>query len=339
MKKNWLLNACLVPVLLLSACGTESSSGEERKQGDLGGTLEFYTSQPDEDVTKLIEGFNRKYPDVEVKAFRSGTEEVVGKVQAEKRAGDVKADVMLVADSVTFEKLKEQDLLLSYKSKEIEHIPDDFADDDYMYTGTKMMATVLAVNTTNVKEPKETWSVLTDKKTKGKAVMPSPLYSGAAAYNVGVMSRQKKLNWNFFDELKKNDMTVVQGNGAALKAVASGQKDYGLVVDYLALRAEKEGSPIELIYPKEGVPVITEPVGIMEGTKNEKAAKAFVDYILSEEGQKLSADLGYAPIRQEIEAPDGLKSMESIQILDSPLSELYKSREEDKERFKRIFRN
>ena len=65
----------------------------------------------------MIDGFDEKWPDVQVDVFRSGTEEVVSKVLAEKEAGSVLADVLLVADDVTFETLKEQDLLMAYESR------------------------------------------------------------------------------------------------------------------------------------------------------------------------------------------------------------------------------
>ena len=84
------------------------------------GTLDFYTSQPDADAAKLVEGFNRNIPDVEIEIFRSGTEEVISKIQAEKLAGDVQADVLLVADAVTFESMKEEDMLVEYQSEEAE---------------------------------------------------------------------------------------------------------------------------------------------------------------------------------------------------------------------------
>ena len=48
--------------------------------------------------------------------FRSGTEEVVSRVLAENEAGSLLADVLLVADNVTFETLKEQNLLMAYES-------------------------------------------------------------------------------------------------------------------------------------------------------------------------------------------------------------------------------
>lgn len=284
-----------------------------------------------------MDAFKEQNPEVDVSIFRSGTEEVVSKIQAENQGGNIQADVLLVADSVTFENFKAEELLLAYESPEAEAIDEAFVDPDATYAGTKIMATGLIVNTNEVTELPTSWSILTDEATSGQAVMPSPLYSGAAAYNLGVMTRQDGLGWEFYESLRANDITITQGNGAVLESVATGEKNYGMIVDYLAARAKSDGSPVELVYPEEGVPVITEPVGIMANTENEEAAKAFVDFILSEEGQQLASELGYTPIREGIDAPEGLKTLDEMTILDAEAVELLETRDEDKAQFGQIF--
>ena len=343
MKNRIQLLLMFAMLFLLAACSTtegqevEPDATEQSAEEKVEGTLQFYTSQPDTDATELVMKFNEKYPDVDVKTFRSGTEEVVGKILAEKEADAVQADVLLVADSVTFESLKEQELLAPYESPEHKEIPAEFVDPTHMYAGTKVMSTVLAVNTEQVEELPTSWNVLTEPENKGQSIMPSPLYSGAAAYNVGVITRQEAFGWEFFEELKENEMTVVQGNGAALKDVMSGQKSYAMVVDFIVARAKAEGSPIELVYPEEGIPVITEPIGLMKDAKNEVAAKAFIDFVLSEEGQEIALNIGYTPIRSGMEAPVGLKTIDEMNVLSAPIEELHKSREDEKRQFKEMF--
>ena len=134
MKKSLLAKAVAVVLVAasLAGCGnsktdtnqadkTENTTSQapEVKKEDLKGTITLYTSQPEEDAQKLIDGFHEECPNIEVEVFRSGTEEVVSKVLAEKQADSVLADVLLVADSVTFESLKEQDLMMSYESPEL----------------------------------------------------------------------------------------------------------------------------------------------------------------------------------------------------------------------------
>jgi iron(III) transport system substrate-binding protein len=347
MKKR-IVSMSLLALLAVSGCGAKDqpattqaserpAAGQAAAADPVTGKLSFYTSQLDEDATKLVAAFNKKYPDVKVETYRSGTEEVVAKVQAENQAGKIQADVLLLADAVTFEGLKKQNLLLSYKSPELNKIPKSLADPDGMYTGTKVMATVLAINTQKVKNAPTSWKALTAAESKESAVMPSPLYSGAAAYNVGVFTRTGDFGWDFFKGLKANNTSVVKGNGAVLKAVAAGEKSYAMVVDYLVAREKAKGSPVELIYPVEGVPVITEPIGIMKNTANEKAAKAFVDFVLSEDGQKLASDIGYTPIREGVPAPQGLKSLADFKVMSADIAQLTEAREADKKQFTDLF--
>lgn len=340
MKKIIFGSASLGLAAFLAACGGEDVATETQPAeggASVSGTLDFYTSQPDADAQALVDAFKEQNPEVDISIFRSGTEEVVSKIQAENQGGNIQADVLLVADSVTFENFKAEELLLAYESPEAEGIDEAFVDPDGTYAGTKIMATGLIVNTNEVTELPTSWSILTDEATSGQAVMPSPLYSGAAAYNLGVITRQDGLGWEFYESLRANDITITQGNGAVLESVATGEKNYGMIVDYLAARAKTDGSPVELVYPEEGVPVITEPVGIMANTENEEASKAFVDFILSEEGQQLASELGYTPIREGVEAPEGLKTLDEMTILDAEAVELLETRDEDKAEFGRIF--
>ena len=329
MKKMWM--TALLSTAILAACGsTEENTEKEVNANDntatdaeatMDGTVSFYTSQPEADATKLISEFNNLYPEVEVELFRSGTEEVVGKI--------------LLADHVTFENLKNQDLLESYDSPEKENISEEFIDKDLTYYGTKVMATVIGYNTEAVTEAPTSWSVLSEKANE--TIMPSPLYSGAAAYNLGIFTRNNHFGWDYYKALKEGKATVVQGNGAALKGLQAGENIYAMIVDYLVNNAAKEGSPIAIAYPEEGVPVITEPIALVKDAQDEEAAQAFIDFVLSKEGQELAASLGYAPIRSDVQAPEGLKGVDELNVLSSGVEELYNGRESDKNEFKTLF--
>jgi iron(III) transport system substrate-binding protein len=297
----------------------------------------LYTSQPDEDVESLLRSFNSKHPGVEVQVFRSGTEEVVSKVMAEKMTGEIQADVLLLADSVTFDVLKSANVLEPYRSPELAAIPELFADKDGMYCGTKVLATVLLVNSDKVKTLPESWKIMTDPAVKGNGFIASPLYSGAAAYQLGVLVRTEGLGWAYYEGLKANEVSVGKGNGGVITAVAGGEKAYGLVVDYMALRAKLKGSPVDFSYPKEGVTVVTEPVALVKKESPNPDARSFVDFVLSEEGQKLVSSQGYAPVRRGIAAPAGLKGVDELTILDFDPALLAKEREQDKKKFAEIF--
>jgi iron(III) transport system substrate-binding protein len=312
--------------VLCAFCGTAAAA-----------PVVLYTSQPDEDVESLLRAFNSKHPGVEVQVFRSGTEEVVGKVMAEKMTGEIQADVLLLADSVTFDVLKSSNVLEPYRPPELAEIPETFVDKDGMYCGTKVLATVLLVNADKVKTLPDSWTIMTSPASKGDGFIASPLYSGAAAYQLGVLVRTEGIGWAYYEGLKANGISVGKGNGGVITAVAGGEKTYGLVVDYMALRAKLKGSPVDFSYPKEGVTVVTEPVALVKKESPNGDARLLVDFILSEEGQKLVASQGYTPVRRGIAAPVGLKSADELKILDFDPALLAREREQDKKKFAEIF--
>lgn len=299
------------------------------------GTLRLYTSQPDADAQRTAAAFQAVYPGVSVDIFRSGTEEVMSRFLLEAEAGSPQADVLLVADAPTFELLKARDLLDPYCSPEAEAIDPAYYDPDCHYFGTKILATVIVYNT-KLAEPIDSWAALA-QVPEGQVVMPSPTYSGAAAYNLGVITRTPGLGWEWYEALKNNKAVLVQGNGAVARNVASGEQPYGMVVDFLAIRNRKEGSPVDVIYPKEGVPIITEPVGIVKGASNLEAARAFVDFLLSQKGQQVAVEIGYMPLREDVTPPEGFPALQELTVLSAPAAELAETREADKARFSQLF--
>lgn len=333
MTRGMILAGAAAAAILFAGCGGAGDAKSGAAPAKASGELNLYTSQPEADAQKLIAEFNKKYPDVKVKVFRSGTEEVVSKVMAEKKMGKVQADVLLVADAATFEQLKKEAILDNYESPEMKNIPGDLVDKDHTYAGTKVIATGIMYNTNLVKEAPKSFMDLTKPVYKDQSIMPSPLYSGAAAYNLSLLTTTKGLGWEFYQGLKDNGMSVGKGNGGILKAVSEGQKGVGIVVDYMVARAAAKGAPVKFVYPEEGVPVVTEPIGVVKGAANEKLAKLFEDFVLSEEGQKFTASIGYTPVRKGVKAPEGMKSIDEIKLISGNIADLVKNREADKKKF------
>lgn len=335
-KLSVVLTSCLL-MSALGGCGTDTAGDSASAPAKDKGEITIYTSQPETDIQKLIAAFNKEKPDIQVHVFRSGTEEVVSKVMAEKQAGSIQADILLVADASTFETMKNEDLLMSYASPELKGIRNDFYDKEHTYTGTKVISTGIAYNTKLIQEPPRSLRDLAKPEFKGRLIMPSPLYSGAAAYNLSVLTRTEGLGWEYYHALKANGVKVDKGNGSVQKAIVDGQQGIGLLADYMALRSRAKGAPIEFIYPSEGSLIVTEPVGILKTSKNPDAAKSFVDFILSDAGQKVTAEIGYTPVKSGIQPPAGFKSVDELTNLTFDLSVLVKSRAADKEQFTQLF--
>jgi iron(III) transport system substrate-binding protein len=262
----------------------------------------------------------------------------MGKLAAEFAAGAPKADVLLIADAASMEALKKDGRLLAYPEAKVAGLAAGTYDADRTYFGSKLITTGIAVNTAAKSRP-SSWADLAKPENKGQIAMPSPLYSGAAAIMLGTMTARPDLGWSFFEKLKADDAVAVRGNGAVLTAVASGEKPYGVLVDFMAFNAKSKGSPIDFIFPAEGVPAVTEPVAMLKTTQNPAAARAFIDFILSDEGQKLALSMGYIPSRASIGAPSWLPPGTIIKLMPTDIGNVVQNNSANLKRFAELFGN
>src|SRR6185437_3072663 len=306
-------STCLVASLVLLAAlpGAQAASGK----------LTLYTSQPDKIAAETVAAFNKKEPGVEVEIFRSGTTEVMNKLQAEIVAGDPRADVLFIADAVTMEQLKADDRLLPFPAADVKALPAAAYDKDFTYFGSKLITTGIMYNTA----------------AKGQVILPSPLYSGAAAIHMAALSSDKLLGPGYYAALAGNGAIAARGNGAVSTAVAGGQKMYGVIVEFMALNAKKKGSPVDFVFPTEGVSAVTEPVAILKTTKNPEAAKAFVSFILSKAGQELAAKQGFLPARKDVAQPPGFPAVSDLNIIPVDLKKAASQDEAMKKKFAELF--
>ncbi|AEI95212.1 MULTISPECIES: ABC transporter substrate-binding protein [Roseobacter] len=305
-------------------------------QASYAGELTLYTSQPDADAAETVAAFEAANPGVEVQVFRSGTSDLMSKLAAEFAAGAPQPDVLLIADAVSMETLKADDRLMKYDGAVTDGFDANAIDPEGYYFGSKLITTGIMYNTGATEKP-ATWSDLTGDAYKNLVVMPSPLYSGAAAFLLSGFVEDPELGWEFFETMQSNGLTAVRGNGAVLKSVASGENAYGVVVDFLAMNAIKDGSPIGFVFPPEGVPAVTEPVAIMSTADNVEDAQKFVDFILSDEGQKLALSQGYLPAKASVGQPDWLPAGTKVKVMDISASTVSPKVGDNKKRFADMF--
>ena len=117
MKKLFsLLFALLLTAGTLAGCGgndTADTDAQEESGTDsveptdatVSGDIMIYTSAEDAFISEVCAMFNEKYPDANAQYYRSGTEEVVSKIMAEKMTNSLQADLIMVSDAPTFESL------------------------------------------------------------------------------------------------------------------------------------------------------------------------------------------------------------------------------------------
>lgn len=299
-------------------------------------TLKLYTSQPNEDAQKTVDAFQAANPGITVEWVRDGTTQLMTRMAAEMAAGAGQPDILLIADTVTLEGLAQNGKLAAYKSPEAEGYDAALYSADGYYYSTKLITTGIVYNT-GASDVPASWADLEKPEYKGLVAMPSPLYSGAALIHLAALTSNPSLGWKHYEALAANETLAQGGNGGVFKAVASGEKPYGVLVDYMALRAKASGSPVEFVFPAEGATYVTEPVAIMEGAANMDAAHKFVDFVLSVEGQQLVSDMGYIPARNGVKSPEGFPARDELKLMDFDAAKALAETEANKARFAETF--
>jgi iron(III) transport system substrate-binding protein len=300
------------------------------------GKLVLYTSQPNQDAQQTIDAFKAKYPKVDITFVRDGTPRIVAKLRAEMEAGAAQADILLIADAVTMEDLKKQDRLLPYPDADVASYAAGVHDKDKTWFATKLITTGIIYNTRAPFQP-QSWADLLAAETKGQVVMPSPLASGAALIHAATLTSNLAEGWGYYVKLKVNGAVAASGNGDVLKQVAGGEKLFGMVVDFMAIREKAKGAPVAFVFPKEGVSAIGEPVAILKSTKNPDAARAFVAFLLSKEGQELALKQGYIPAHPQVALPAGFPDRKDIKLLAFDPAKALAEAKDNTKRFSDIF--
>jgi iron(III) transport system substrate-binding protein len=108
----------------------------------------------------------------------------------------------------------------------------------------------------------------------------------------------EKATEGWLQGLVDNQVTFFGGHTDVRKAVGAGEFKLGLVNHYYFYLQQAEGSPVGVIYPDQeegqiGLITTASAAAIVQGAGNLSAAQAFLDYLVSKEGQEIFARLNF----------------------------------------------
>ncbi len=121
----------------------------------------------------------------------------------------------------------------------------------------------------------------------------------------------KAFGWEYFEALRANGAKMGKGSGQVIDDTASGDLVASLAVDYITLGKIEKGASMNLAYPPEML-VIPSPVAIFKSSPNIDAAKKFVDFLVSKDGQSIIANEGTLPVRADVKLPERFKQLPSV---------------------------
>jgi len=261
--------------------------------------LTLYTAGPGSLAKKLAAGYE-KQTGVKVDVFQATTGKVMARLDAEQ--ANPRADILISASWDTATDLQKRGWLLEYQSPNATEVPAQFKTPYYVAQGISALGIVW--NTKSGTPEPQDWADLAKPAFKDKVTTPDPALSGASLdLLIGLQNAHAQQAWTLFDDLKANGMIIAGPNAQALTPVLQGAKAavFG-AVDYVAYSSVQDGEAVKVIFPASGTVIAPRPMMILKSSKEQKEAKAFIDYALSDEGQKLVADAWLMPARTDISA-------------------------------------
>jgi ABC-type Fe3+ transport system substrate-binding protein len=247
---------------------------------------------------------------VKASALAAGTPVAYGQILEWK--GRPQVDIFWGGESALFDKLSEQNLLakLGLPNAIADAIPASIGkpkpiplkDPKGFWIGTVLEPYGIVyqpkvLQRLGVPEPKD-WDDLLNPKLKGNVAQCAPTRSSSshATYEVILQRDGDDKGWEWLKRLGANTGLFTARSRDVPSVVAKGEFAVGFAVpSYMAFEDRLAGFDIKFVAPKTAW-ITPEPIAVLAGAKHPKAALAFIEFMLSERGQKVAMERGVFPI-------------------------------------------
>ncbi len=265
----------------------------------------WYTVQiVDQLVRPISEAFERKYG-IKVSFARANSAEISLRVLAEAKAGRVQASVIDGAQTTPM--LVRAGLVEAWTPDVA--LPTHLFDPDRHWVASNYYVNTPGFNTELVKkgtEPK-TFADLLDPKWKGKlAWNTQPSISAGQGFVGSVLIAMGEAKARtYLEQLAKQNITPLKVSGRqVLDLVIAGEYPIGLqIFNNHAFISANKGAPVDWIAMQP--PLVTYAVlSLLKQAPSPNAGKLLIDFIVSEEGQKIFADAGELPVHPAVKPRD-----------------------------------
>jgi iron(III) transport system substrate-binding protein len=304
------------------------------------GKVVWYTSLDLPAAEKVARAFEAKYAPIVVRVERTGGERVFQRVGQEYAARIHAVDVVQSSDAAHFIVWKRDGILEAYVPEDVAKLyPDEHKDPDGTFASFRVWLCVMGYNTEQVQaaDAPKSFADLLDPKWKGKIVKAHPGYSGTIMTATFQMARD--IGWDYFEKLAKQNIMQVQSSADPPKKLEIGER--AVMADgneYNMFQLKESGSPVEVIYPTEGSPLIVGPNGIFKAAPNPNAARLFQCYCFTPECQQLVIDEGgLRSMHALAKEKPGRKPMKEIKTMREDAAAVEKMGDEIKAHYVRIF--
>ena len=295
------------------------------------GQMVFYTSVETEFARALTSAFEAKYPFIKTDIYRSTHAKILSRMNVERKTGTYNADAISVGEFETYH-MQKMGFITPYKSPSAAAYPEGFKDPNGYWADLYDNLIVTAYNTTRVKrdELPKRYEDLLHPRWKGRMVFDENEDRWFA--NMLYLMGEKK-GMELMRGLAKQEIAIRGGRSLVTQLLGAGEYDLQIVAYwYRPYLMKKQGAPVDWLSLAPAL-VALHPISIVNRAPHPNAAKLFIDFVLSEEGQKIFIQRGRESARTGMK-PEGYPS--HLKVFPSRV-ELAEKLEEYNKRFRFLF--
>jgi len=260
--------------------------------------LVVYSGRKEKAIKPVVEAFT-KQTGIQVDLKVGKTSGLANEIRMER--ANPRGDLFIATEGGIMEILAGEGLLDPHLSPATKAVPGDFKSATGTWTGISGRARIILYNKNLVAEKDAPKSVfeLTDPKWKGKlAIAGTRERTSLAWVSTLVAVKGEAFARDYIKGLHANGLKILSDNTEVWQGVGRGEFAVGLTNSPNYYLAKKMGLPVGVVYPDQGpegfgTPVSANAAAIIKGAKNPDAARKFIDFLLSPEGQRILVTADY----------------------------------------------
>jgi iron(III) transport system substrate-binding protein len=287
---GFLLGAgALCGALALSHAAVSAAAADDAAKTE--GVVVWYATMNTKDMQRTAVAFIQRHPGFKVETLRLGSSQLPARIFTEQRAGKYNADV-ISGDGFQVLQLVEAGAFDKYKVRDAGKFIRGTIDPNGFWANLYQNTTVIAWNPQRLKAdnltPPTSFADFAKPEWKGKFGFDT----GALNWYMGVVQNDKSAGADLAKRIADNAPVKTSGHTQTVASLEAGEFDatptaYG----YMADQEKRAGKAIDFGNPSP-LFVSLNPIGLAKNAPHPKAARVFIDWLLSKEGQQFIAQRG-----------------------------------------------
>jgi iron(III) transport system substrate-binding protein len=288
----------------------------------IGGELILYACLFDPDKLQvLFETFKERYGTT-VTCLDMSSGEALERIRAE--AENPQGDVLFGTTNLSHVNLAAEELTMPYQGVGWSLLPEGpLKDAEGRWTGFYYGVIGFACSPERLTEIgaecPDSWEDLLDPVFQGEIVIASPAASGTSYTTLSGLAQLRGVDgaFEFWNQMDANIAQYTESGSAPARLAAAGEYAVGIAFAHDIQVQQDNGLPVEIGFPSEGTPYEIGGISIINGAKNEAAAKAWVDYVFSTAFQRYHNDVAHRiPVVPGVALAEGSYGLEDVTLVD-----------------------